>query len=97
MSLIIFLGLISFTNVSIPAFAQQGQGTTINWLEIRRNPMVDVMITGPCDTLTTPDGYTLTPQGQHVLECIDGGTLAVITDHTELLGLKSARLRRKWQ
>jgi hypothetical protein len=49
-----------------------------------------MLITEPCETLTTPDGYTLTADGQHVLECIGGETLATLTGHTELLALKSA-------
>jgi hypothetical protein len=46
------------------------------------------MITEPCETLTSPDGHTLTPTGQHVLGCIGGDTLAVLTGQKELLALK---------
>jgi hypothetical protein len=35
----------------------------INWGEVCRNPIVDFVIKEPCYTLTTPDGYTLTPWG----------------------------------
>jgi hypothetical protein len=31
---------------------------------------VDERIIEPCETLTSPDGYTLTPEGQRVLKCI---------------------------
>jgi len=63
-----------------PIYAQsQQQGKGVNWLEICRNPLVDALITEPCETLTTPDGYSLTPLGERVLKCITGGTLSVLT------------------
>ncbi len=42
----------------------------INWLDVCKNPSVDAVITEPCPTLTSPDGYTLTPQGQSTFQCI---------------------------
>jgi hypothetical protein len=51
------------------------QQNRINWGEICRNPLVDTLITEPCDTLTTPDGYTLTPEGERVLRCLAGGAV----------------------
>src|SRR4051812_39322693 len=68
-----------------PIYAQsQQQGKGVNWLEICRNPLVDALITEPCETLTSPDGYTLTPQGEHVLSCIGGGTLSILTGQFKL-------------
>lgn len=32
----------------------------INWLDICRIPVVDLLLSEPCETLTTPDGFTLT-------------------------------------
>ena len=32
----------------------------------------------PCYTMTTPDGYTLTPLGLKTLGCIGGGTIATL-------------------
>jgi hypothetical protein len=52
-----------------------GQQNRINWLELCLNPLVDYVITEPCNTLTTPDGYTLTSEGQRVLRCLAGGVL----------------------
>ena len=62
---------ITYTFNIFPVFAQQ-QG--VNWLEICKNPLVDAFITEPCENLTSPDGYTLTPLGERVLGCISGGT-----------------------
>jgi hypothetical protein len=45
----------------------------INWGDICRIPDVDSMITEPCETLTSSDGYTLTPEGNSVLYCILAG------------------------
>ena len=35
-----------------------------------RNPIVDSLISEPCEILTTPDGYTLTSEGNRVLRCL---------------------------
>ena len=51
------------------------QQNRINWGEICMNPLVDYVITEPCSTLTTPDGYTLTAEGERVLRCLAGGAL----------------------
>jgi len=72
-----------------PIYAQQQQ-QGVNWLEICKNPLVDAFITEPCETLTSPDGYTLTPLGERVLGCISGGTLAVLIAQPELLALRNA-------
>lgn len=52
----------------------------INWLGVCRNPIVDILIAEPCTTLTTPDGYILTAEGNRVLRCIAGGTVLMILD-----------------
>jgi plastocyanin len=52
----------------------------VNWLDICRIPMVDAVIAEPCETLTSPDGYDLTPDGQRVLKCIAGGGLLLLAD-----------------
>ena len=48
----------------------QPQQNHINWLELCLNPLVDYVITEDCHTLTTPDGHTLTSEGQRVLKCL---------------------------
>ena len=55
----------------------QPQQNRINWLELCLNPLVDYVIIEDCHTLTTPDGYTLTSEGQRVLRCLAGGLLLV--------------------
>jgi hypothetical protein len=66
-----------------------GTNNGFNWLNFCKISIVDSFITEPCNTLTSPDGYTLTTEGQKVLGCIGGGTLAVLTGHSELVDLKS--------
>jgi hypothetical protein len=91
--LFILFSIISFIYILSPIFAQQQQqqqGAKINWFDICKHPLVDTMITEPCDTLTSPDGHTLTPKGEHILGCIGGDTLAVLTGQKELLALKGA-------
>jgi hypothetical protein len=43
------------SNLYPPISSQQNR---INWLELCTNPLVDHVISEPCYTLTTPDGYT---------------------------------------
>src|SRR5919107_3558687 len=88
--LFIIFSITCFIYISSPIFAQQQQqqGIRINWFDICKHPLVDSMITEPCETLTSPDGHTLTPTGEHVLGCIGGDTLAVLTGQKELLALK---------
>jgi len=43
----------------------------------------DNLITEPCGTLVTPDGYALTSEGLGVLACVVGGAIALV--HPELL------------
>jgi hypothetical protein len=56
----------------------QPQQNRINWLELCLNPLVDYVITEDCHTLTTPDGHTLTSEGQRVLKCLAAGALVGI-------------------
>ena len=56
----------------------QPQQNRINWLELCLNPLVDYVITEDCHTLTTPDGHTLTSEGQLVLKCLAAGALVGI-------------------
>jgi hypothetical protein len=63
------------TFTSQQPFQPQPLQNRINWLEICMNPLVDYVITEPCSTLTTSDGYTLTPEGERVLRCLAGGAL----------------------
>jgi hypothetical protein len=63
------------TFTSQQPFQPQSLQNRINWLEICMNPLVDYVITEPCSTLTTPDGYTLTSEGDRVLRCLAGGAL----------------------
>ena len=43
------------------------QHHNLNWGEICMNALVDYFITKPSFTLTSPDGYTLTQEGERVL------------------------------
>jgi hypothetical protein len=52
------------------------------------DPLVDYVITEPCSTLTTPDGYSLTPEGQRVLSCLALGALVGILDPELLIQLR---------
>jgi hypothetical protein len=60
--------------------AEAQQTVVINWGAICRNPMVDAFIVEPCYTLTTPDGYTLTAEGERVIKCIAGGVVLLLVD-----------------
>ena len=75
------LGLGFFTSTT----TAQKQG--INWYKLCTNPIVDILITEPCSTLTTNGGYTLTQEGNRVLSCLGGGALALT--QPELMALKS--------
>jgi hypothetical protein len=61
-----------------------GQTTSrpFNWLQFCRSPIVDSVVTEPCETLTTPDGYTLTQEGQRVMGCFLGAGLLLAADPT---------------
>jgi hypothetical protein len=52
------------------------------------DPLVDYVITEPCSTLTTSDGYTLTSEGERVLRCLAGGALVGILDPVLLIEIR---------
>lgn len=60
--------------------AQTGSG--INWLELCRNPIVDSVVSEPCESLTSPDGYSLTQVGQRVVACILGAGVLLAADNS---------------
>jgi hypothetical protein len=62
-------------SISLPVQPQQNR---INWGAICRNPIVDSFISEPCETLTSPDGFTLNSRGQRVLVCLGVGGLLPI-------------------
>lgn len=74
------------SSISIPVQPQQ---TSINWGAICRNPIVDYFISEPCETLTSPDRFTLTPKGQQVLVCLDVGGIAAYLAPEVLASIKS--------
>ena len=43
---------------------------------------MDAVVAEPCETLTTPDGYTLTQEGQRVMGCFLGAGLLLAADPT---------------
>ncbi len=65
----------------------EAQSSSVNWYNLCTNPIVDILISEPCSTLTTNGGYTLTPEGERVLACIGGGALALA--QPEIMALKS--------
>jgi hypothetical protein len=67
----------------------QPQQNLINWGAICRNPIVDSFISEPCETLTSPDGFTLTSRGQRVLVCLGVGGIAAYLDREILASIKS--------
>ena len=73
MSIAIILGSFTF----IQAHSQR---SGINWWEICRNPIVDTLISEPCNTLTTNGGYELTAEGETVISCIAGGGTLLLID-----------------
>jgi len=63
----------------------QSSPSRINWGKLCRNPSVDALIAEPCETLTTPDGFTLTSEGNRIfLLCIGGGALATMLGYPEV-------------
>lgn len=54
----------------------QQQGPRINWGAVCKS--FQGFIKEPCNTLTTPDGFTLTKEGERVVACFVGGGLATI-------------------
>lgn len=86
--LIITLTLLGVVILNIiPTQVTAQSGPWVNWYEICKNPIVDSLITEPCQTLTTNGGYTLTPEGERVLGCLSGGAVALAIP--ELMSLKN--------
>lgn len=84
LSFVAILGILIVCTFSLNVNAQR---SSINWYELCTNPVVDILISEPCSTLTTNGGYTLTPEGERVLACLGGGALALA--QPELMALKS--------
>ncbi len=73
--------VLSLTMVLNPVYAQTSS-FRINWLAVCRNTIVDAVISEPCETLTTPDGYDLTPAGQRVVACVLGAGVLLAYDQS---------------
>lgn len=73
-------------SISVPVQPQQNR---INWGAICRNPIVDSFISEPCDSLTSPDGFTLTSRGHRVLACLGVGGIATILAPEILASVRS--------
>ena len=71
---------ISLTNPYSSSSPIQQQQRSINWGQLCRNPIVDLLITEPCHTLTTRDGYTLTSEGERVIRCLAAGGVLLLYD-----------------
>ena len=74
----------SITNtasVSSPSISPN-QRSGINWLQVCRTPIVDMAIAEPCESLTTPGGYSLTPEGNRVLACVLGAGILLAYNPT---------------
>ena len=69
--------LVSFTFIQA-----HSQTSGINWRDICRNPVVDMLISEPFSTLTTNGGYQLTVEGERVIVCIAGGGALLLVDPT---------------
>ena len=79
----LFAIVVSFIVISGFNFAYGADSSgRVNWLEICRNPLVDAVVVERCKTLTSPDGYTLTKEGQRVAACVIGGGLLAYVDPT---------------
>jgi hypothetical protein len=73
-------------SISVPIQPQQNR---INWGAICRNPIVDSYISEPCETLTSPDGFTLTSRGNRVIACLGVGGIATFLAPEILASIKS--------
>lgn len=84
-ALVAIFGVVSLCTIPLQAIAQNDP--RINWYELCTNPIVDILISEPCSTLTKDGGYALTKEGERVLSCLGGGALALA--QPELMALKS--------
>jgi hypothetical protein len=75
------LAIISLLMASSQVYGQT-TSRPFNWLQFCRSPAVDIVVSEPCETLTTPDGYTLTQEGQRVMGCFLGAGLLLAADPT---------------
>jgi hypothetical protein len=75
------LAILSLIIASSQAYGQT-TGPPFNWLQFCRSPAVDLVVSEPCETLTSPDGYTLTQEGQRVMGCFLGAGLLLAADPT---------------
>jgi hypothetical protein len=73
---------------TIPAQVMAQRGQSVNWYELCKNPVVDILISEPCHELTKNGGYTLTPKGERVLACLGGGAAAILAGYPQLLAMK---------
>lgn len=87
--LTISFGIIILFNVPVTVFAQHSNGPRINWREICENPIVHILVSQPCSSLTSYDGYTLTKEGERVLLCIAGGAVSILIGKPQLIALKN--------
>ena len=78
--LVVTTSLVLVTAININTASAQSSAPRVNWGQLCRNAIVDAVVAEPCETLTTPDGYTLTPDGQRVAKCIAGGGLLLLVD-----------------
>ncbi len=83
---IVAIFVIIISTIPIQVLAQSGQ--SVNWFELCKNPVVDILISEPCHELTTNGGYTLTPKGERVLACLGGGAAAILAGYPQLLAMK---------
>ena len=76
--------LMLVSNSVISTYAAASNSGQINWGELCR--MADPLIVEPCNTLTSPDGYTLTEEGNRVfLVCVGLGTATSLIDQLQIL------------
>ena len=69
------IGFLLSSNTS-ESFAQLNVG--INWLEICNMSVIDALVSQPCASLTSPDGYTLNSVGINVLGCLSAPALSLV-------------------
>ena len=86
--LVCSLALVCLSTSGVHSAIGQSTRSGINWGELCRNTLVDPLIAEPCNSLTSPDGYQLTQQGNRVLYCILAGGIG------KLVGLSDDDLKQ---